>query len=136
MINNINFSYDLLVGLDVIHQFKLIQDKKLNFYQKVDKKKELISLREIIEKKEEIKQNKFEINYNENISTETFEADLSHLELKKRNKIKELIAHNNSIIATNKYDVGRVQDFEAQIRLSEYKYISKKAYRMSRSKRN
>lgn len=36
VIRNNNFSYDLLLGLDAIKKFRLLQDESLNIYQKLD----------------------------------------------------------------------------------------------------
>lgn len=42
VVKNNNFSYDLLLGLNVIKQFKLIQDEKLRIFQRTEGKLEEI----------------------------------------------------------------------------------------------
>lgn len=56
---------------------------------------------------------------------------LKHLNTEKRKKLIEVITNNETIFAINKYDVGKVMNHEAQIKLLENRYISKKPYRCS-----
>jgi len=58
-----------------------------------------------------------------------FEPDLQHLNENNKKIIVKLIKNYKSIFAKNKYDVGIVKQEEAQIKLTEDRYISKKPYR-------
>lgn len=45
--------------------------------------------------------------------------------------IQDIIKKNNDIFAKSKFDIGEIKGYEASIKLTEYKYISKKPYRCS-----
>lgn len=51
VVKNNNFSYELLLGLDAIKKFKLIQDENLDIFQKVDNKKEKLTQNNNVTKK-------------------------------------------------------------------------------------
>jgi len=123
VIKNNNFSYDLILGLDAIKKFKLTQDENLNILQKINEKEsELIRC-------QENENNVIQINHNEYKEGCYLKPDLQHLDENNRILILELIEKYKAIFAKNKYDVGRVKQEEAQIKLMENRYISKKPYR-------
>jgi hypothetical protein len=131
-----NFKYDLLLGLDTVKTFKLRQDENLKITQapvensiqtepakkiKTNKKKE--------NKGELLSQN--QINWNEAIPIETFQAKVDHLDGEKQKVIYKIIDKYDTIFAKDQYDVGTVSEHEAHITLSEMKYTAKKPYRCS-----
>ena len=131
VIKNGKFSYDILLGLDVIKKFHLLQDDNLNIFQRLHNGK----IEKIIDYKDEISINKKEerptrINFSET------QLELNHLDAEKKEQLQLLIKKNTSSFAENKYDIGQVKDHEAHIKLLENKYISRKPYRCSISDQN
>lgn len=133
-----DFTYDVLIGLDIIRAFGLCQNHNLEISQYIEKnynKTDNIKINEIKNNNNNtdypIRDNNIEVNYNEMIPIENFEANLDHLDNDKKREINKIINEFGSIFAKDKYDIGRVQNYEAQIRLSENKYIKKKPYRCS-----
>lgn len=122
------FDYDLLLGLDAIKRFKLIQDDQLKLWQREATGK-IRRLAEVNKKSEEAPVRS--VNFNEYISVAEYEANLDHLDKLKKKRIKKLIDRHLSIFAKNKFDIGTVSEHEAQIRLTEMKYPAKKPYRTS-----
>ena len=129
VIKNKKFAYDLLLGIDAIRQFRLLQDDKLRIFQRVAGKR--------IERVQtaNAKPNKSDqvrvVNFNEYISVSDFEANLDHLPPDKKKRVLELIKKHEAVFARNKYDIGTVEKHEAQIRLTEKKFVGKKPYRTS-----
>lgn len=126
-----NFAYDLLLGLDAITKFKLIQDDKLNILQRTSSNQI-----KLIQERKELEHGRNVVNFSEQageyVGVEQYiEANLQHLPEDKKASISELIRQNEDIFAKNKFDVGRVKNHEAQIQLSEYRYVAKKPYRCS-----
>lgn len=125
---------DLLIGLDIIKQFRLILDENFQISQI---KEDLIRIKEPhIQKKinkvhenEEIEEVK--INFNEHVNENEFKSNLAHLDGEKKYKIEKLIEKYNNVFAKNKYDVGTVTDYEARIDLLIDKYCCKRPYRCS-----
>lgn len=137
VVKNNNFSYELLLGLDAIKKFKLIQDENLDIFQKVDNKKEKLTQNNNVTEK--LSENSSNNNIKEK---ETFftimdtprEDDsklIQHLDEVKRNNINSLINKYKLIFAKSKYDVGKAKEVEAEIKLVEDKYVIKKPYRAS-----
>lgn len=122
VVDDENFGYDILLGLDSIKNFCLKQEYDLKIYQREERISKMDSS---IENKEYL------VNFNEGIPTEQFDAKLEHLSGEKRKKLRLLIDKYESIFAKNKFDVGKVKDHEAQIKLVERRFISKKPYRCS-----
>ena len=123
------FAYDLLLGLDAITKFKLIQDEKLNIHQRVGEHEPLPITQRKTETGPEDIQNELTVNFNEYLNVDQFEANLQHLDANKKTAISELIGRFEDIFARNKFDVGRVKNHEAQIQMTEYRYVAKKPYR-------
>lgn len=122
IIKNDNFSYDILLGLDVIKKFHLIQDDQLKILQKMN------------DGTIEIIRNKTKIIDNcriENIKMTEIQEKLNHLDKQKSRRLNKLIEENSKGFAKNKFDVGKVNNHETHIKLLENKYISKKPYRCS-----
>lgn len=122
---NGSFTYDMILGLDAIQKFKLIQDDNLRISQRLKNGKiEFIS--ELCPLAHQCS-----VNFNEFINTDEFTGKLDHLDSTKSKVLEKLINRYGHIFAKNKYDIGQVSNHEAQIKLKEYKYIAKKPYRCS-----
>ena len=122
------FDYDLLLGVDAIKKFRLIQDDNLKLWQReaTGRIRQLSAVNAGGERPPVRS-----INFNEYINVSEYEANLDHLDKEKKKKIKKLIERHQTIFATNKFDIGTVSEHEAQIRLTEMKYPAKKPYRTS-----
>lgn len=148
VIDDDNFDYDFLVGLDCIQNFHLTQNENLNITQNVlsnnnkdyikNKEKQPISTKEIpgssgsdIGNKQEKINNEYKINFNENMLINNFEISVNNLDDKKKTVIDKLICKYNSVFAKDKYDIGTVKGYEAHIDLLVDKYCSKRPYRCS-----
>lgn len=140
IIDNVNFNYDFLIGLDCIQKFKLIQNDKLEIeqnYLNSDYKKEKSIIPNTMGKTEKIcssqvnENQKFDlkINFNEDIEINNFEATINDLDEKMKIKLENLINKYSTIFAKDKFDVGTVKDYEARIDLQIDKYCNKKPYR-------
>ena len=124
-----SFKYDFLIGLDIIKEFKLIQDENLKIRQKSQEK--VIEQELHLTKEHPDKKNLNFINFNENIKENEFLMDMSHLNSQQKSEINELIDKYKSSFAKDKYDIGTVKDYEAHIDLLVDKYCSKRPYRCS-----
>lgn len=143
VIDNENFKFDFIIGLDMIKKFRLIQDENLNIAQKMEKintvyKKEGKTETEIPDDAEKTdKPNSsmknqeafYKINFNENVDITKFIAITKHLDIEKKNSIEKLIDKYKHTFAKNKYDIGTVKEYEAKIDLTINKYCSKRPYR-------
>lgn len=149
VVKNNEFNYDLLLGLDAIKKFRLIQDENLKIKQKIDNR--IIDIEDIIKKtetddhlnkeeligvknitKEIIKELPIirkSLESYEHLNIENLKKTLEHLNIDKKKQIIELFDKYQVCFATDKYDVGSIG--EAQIKLKENKYVSKKPYRCS-----
>ena len=128
IVNNESFNNDLIIGLDLIEKFKLIQDEKLRVTQKIPdftgkKIKNIDSINDNVKLE-------FKVNFNEHIE-ENFEISINHLDIQERSKIDEILDKYKSIFAKDKYDVGTVKDYEAHIDLTVEEYCSKRPYKCS-----
>ncbi|MCI4432150.1 MAG: retroviral-like aspartic protease [Nitrosopumilus sp.] len=104
VVKNNNFSYDLLLGLDAIKKFKLLQDESLNILQRF--KNKIIT----IEKRDQMNNNKNNtmLNSEQNLQNldnkisanmnDTFDANLNHIEEenKKKNLDNKISANMNA----------------------------------------
>lgn len=139
IIDEQNFKYEFLIGLDMIKKYKLIQNEDLQITQKLCLNKEGKS--KVEEISTEIKTNmelnsrenqntiKHRVNFNEHVKEEDFEINISNLNETQKSEILKLISKYESIFAQNKYDVGTVNGYEARIDLLVDKYCSKRPYR-------
>ncbi|CAB3244666.1 unnamed protein product [Arctia plantaginis] len=137
IIDDQNFKYEFLIGLDLIKTFKLIQTEDLKIIQKERKKYQIeekaksseitYTLRNNEENKEILKECK--VNFNEHIKEEDFKIKINHLDEKEKYEINKLVRKYGSIFAKDKYDVGTVHGYEARIDLLVEKYCSKRPYR-------
>lgn len=121
IVRNNNFTYDLILGLDVIRKLKLKQDENLRGTQKVsDKEEEIIS-----NKKEERKNNekRREINITEDMKADKFIDNLGHLDNSQKKEVFQLIEKDKEVFAKHKFDVGTRKLQEASIKLTENRYI-------------
>lgn len=144
MIDDENFDYDFLIGLDCIEQFHLTQNEKLQIKQIIDNlKKEkydnknghengtIIPDFTGIPSNETKSKNMFQINFNEHIDVSNFNIAINHLDIEEKTVIEELINKYKPLFAKDKYDIGTVQGYEAHIDLIIDKYCSKRPYRCS-----
>lgn len=150
VIDERNFDYDFLIGLDCIKEFQLTQDEDLIISQKEPEKDKTIAQERggtitedttnnnsgtndchKIEKNQTAKDAKYLVSFNENFEEINFSILINHLEHEKQSKINGLINENATIFAKDKYDIGTVSDFEAHIDLSVERYCSKRPYRCS-----
>lgn len=114
VLDNNDFDHDILIGLDLIKEFRLCQDENLNVFQKL---------------------NSGQFYYKSGkprpiINYLNLQADLSHLDNYKKCLIDKTINELfNRAFAKDKFDVGQVKDHEAQVKLTEHRYIYRKPYR-------
>ena len=155
VIDKRNYKYDLLLGLDLIRDFRLCQNSELQVFQASERNINGINkvitntivlhnnnMNENAKINEDItnttvlhnkKNNESEImiKWSEHIPVDKFNEKTLHLDANQRNKISELINRNASVFAKGQFDVGKVKGYEAHIQLMEDSYISKKPYRCS-----
>lgn len=130
IVNDENFKYDVLLGLDLIVSFYLNLNCKLHLYQTLpEEHKKKDNDENFVQKLDGLRD--VYVNYNEGIDVNNFEAKVDHLDSTKRREIENLIQKFNCIFARDKFDVGRVKDHEAHIQLFEHKFVSRKPYRCS-----
>lgn len=116
------FKYDLLLGLDSIRKFRLLQDEQLNIFQKI-----LNSVNPEVDTPEYI-----EINFNENLPTDTFQIDLNHIsDPEKKLSLLNIIEKYKHIFAKDKFDIGKVTSKEAEIKLIREEYVTARPYKCS-----
>lgn len=128
-----NFGYDILLGLDTIKNFSLKQDYDLKIYQK----RNLKNVEEKIENFETKVENQENlVNFNEGIPVEQFKAKLDHLSKERKRSIENLINKYETVFAKNKFDVGQVKDHEAYVKLLEHKFVAAISLLHTRSERN
>ncbi|CAI6344779.1 unnamed protein product [Macrosiphum euphorbiae] len=118
-----NFKYDFLIGLDIIKKFKLIQNEHLKITQNNN-----LNQKNKIEKKKKTKIT--------DIKENNFQTKIDYLTNNQKHEINKLIEKNKSIFANDKYDIGTVREYEARIDLSVDKYCSKRPYRCSVEDKN
>jgi len=125
IIDEENFKYDFLIGLDMIKNFKLIQSENLIITQKNDNKIK----KDITNNKIKNNQENYTINFNEHIKENDFQMNIDHLTKNQKSEINKLIDKYKSVFAKDKYDIGTVKEYEARIDLLIDKYCSKRPYR-------
>ncbi|XP_060809930.1 putative nuclease HARBI1 [Amyelois transitella] len=110
VIDEENFDFDFLVGLDFIKEFSLVQDEKLNICQKIPQQECEIVSKETRKTDIDNKETKSEnsVNYNEDIRGEKFAIYINHLDYTKQAVIENLISCNKSVFAKDKYDIGKI----------------------------
>lgn len=114
VLDNVDFSHNFLVGLDLIKEFRLCQDENLNIFQKNSKKTYSI----VIDPKKSLF-----------VNTLQLQADLGHLDSRKSDRIRKIILKFNRAFAKDKFDVGCVSGHQAAVKLLEHRYIYRKPYR-------
>lgn len=117
---------DFIIGLDMIKEFKLIQNENLEIEQVKD-----IKLREINNITNDQVPRTYALSFNEHVKENEFEIRTEHLDKRKKGEIKKIIEKYKMIFAIDKYDIGTVKDYEARIDLLIDKYCSKRPYRCS-----
>lgn len=137
-----NFKYDFLIGLDLIQTFRLTQNEDLRITQKlnlnsentnklgkIDTGEEMGFKSEIINEHNIKTPEDYTINFNEHVKEDDFEMKINHLDERQKSEINDLVSTYKSVFAKNKYDVGTVNGYEARIDLLIDKYCSKRPYR-------
>jgi len=99
-----SFHDDILLGLDAIKDFKLCQDENLKIYQK--------------EKNEQ------------NFALKT-ECEAKNVNVINKNSIDKLVGKYKNLFTNDKFNVGKVEGYEATIKLTENRYIARKPYKCS-----
>ena len=143
------FKYQMLIGLDAIQKFKLIQDEKMKIFQK-----DLYEYQKKMNKDEEDLNDQYVNSVNKNqimeedanlIEINLIEDRLNNndlidelrmikLDVKDKEKIKEIInmlISERDVFAKDKFDVKQYQKSEAQIRLLSKKIIKVRPYKTS-----
>lgn len=141
VIDEESFEHDFLIGLDCIKKFNLIQNEKLEITQNLNSEIKQINEkipgftgnkiqdRQYYTDENKLINNKSEINFNEHVEIEKFNISVNHLDIQQQSKIDELIFKYKSLFAKDKYDVGSVKGYEAQIDLLVDSYCCKRPYR-------
>lgn len=131
ILENEEFDHDLILGLDTINNFRLTHNEDMKIIKQKKKKKEK-RINETIKKRKITNLPKqYEINFNEGIDINEFIAKTEHLPLDQRNQILALLNEYNTTFAKDKYDVGKVKNYEAFINLQVEQYCNKRPYRCS-----
>ena len=139
------FSYDLLLGLDNIAKFRLCQDENLKISQKPENENKNVELphensqksknenrkSELVHENEDITWNDAQINWSEYIPVNDFDMRTGHLDREQKKQIYDIVDQYGSLFAKDKYDIGNVRGHEAQIKLIEHTFVSRKPYRCS-----
>lgn len=138
------FKYGLLVGLDMIKEFRLCQDHNLNISQAPQEQSQpetifpmstdqndtfSMSTDHNISSMSTDPPHSHQINWNESIPYEMFEAKTAHLDSNRKKIVHDYVDKYSSVFAKHQYDVGTVTEHEAHIKLLENRYVAKKAYR-------
>lgn len=134
VVKNDNFSYDLLIGVDAIKNFKLIQDENMKIYQRTDSHNilDLKEDRSICDQMILTSNDIIEVNSNKNLNINEFKADLDHIENNdKKTIISQLIDKYKHMFAKDKFDIGKVRSKEAEIKLIRNEYVTSRPYKYS-----
>lgn len=119
------FSDDLLLGLDIIKSFKLRQDENLQISQNcavhLEEKNNSVCL-----------ESEFPVDNYKNTLSLTRNKDIDCFESIHMN-LEDIITKYDNVFAKEKFDTGTILGFEAQIKLTENKYIARKPYKCSYS---
>jgi len=123
IVDDENFEYDFLIGLDCIKEFRLTQNEDLIIKQE---KNNTVNISDLSGNSEEnIKQ----INFNEYCDINNFKISKKHLNWDQQQTIEKLVEKYEAVFAKDKYDIGMVKDYEAHIDLIVEKYCYKRLYR-------
>lgn len=138
IIDGEEFKYDFLIGLDIIKQFRLVQDENLKITQdkgkiKIGKENHPMEYDNKDNTSKEVKNeiNSRSINFNEHINEEEFKIRMKNLNTQQQSEIYKLIDTYKSTFAKDKYDIGTIREYEARIDLLVDKYCSKRPYKCS-----
>lgn len=136
VIKNENFKFQMLIGLDAIKKFKLLQDENLDIFQRQVNCNTYIRIEkcpQVVEMNTDFKMNL--------IKREEFVEKFVHMNVKEeeedshpltdqmKNQIKKLIDENINCFASDKYDVGRIKSGEAHVKLQVDRYVAQRPYR-------
>lgn len=96
-----NFSFDLILGLDVIKTFKLCQDENLNIFQLDEETNRIHRINET--KNEESK------NICNTISSSCLSKFLDHLSFENRIQLEKNLLNFANVFTNDKFDTGTVK---------------------------
>lgn len=128
-----NSHHQIILGLDLIKKFRLCQDHNLQISQFTEdiSVPTFNTIPTRSQPTSELTSEQIQLNWNEYMPIEKFNADAQHLDKEKRDKIYDLIDEFKSLFAKDKYDVGTFNKQQAHITLSENKFIARRPYRCS-----
>ena len=137
VIKSDKFKFELLIGLDAIRKFRLMQSENLevfqrdptaNTYLRINKPTKLIKMSES-SKVDLVERGEFVQSF-VNLCTSNDEND-HDLSAEQKKKLQSLVDENINCFATDKFDVGRVKSGEAHIRLMGDQIAAQRPYRCS-----
>lgn len=114
VLDNPDLDFKFLLGLDLIHKFSLGQDPDLKIYQRLSNNT--------------IYSEKCKSDF-PTVNIISSEANLSHLDFNKKSIVNELIIRHSDAFARDKFNVGKVRNHEAYVKLAEHEFVSRKPYR-------
>lgn len=125
VINDNNFAYDLLIGLDTIELFKLKQNEFLNIEQ-IYKNKTI----EIEKSSQNWSQNTVNYLVNKFEAEEIYDQlnQLSHLDKEDSDNVIKLLLNNRDLFAPDKYDVSTTSMARAEIKLIKNEVVALRPY--------
>ncbi len=112
--------YDFIIGLDLIPTFGLSLDHNLKLTQHISN----ITVNDFVNTTRSI--NTIWNNY---MTEESFNTKTSHLNVTRKEIIRNLIINNSSAFAKDAFDVGNVTKYNCLIVLEKDTYVAKKPYR-------
>lgn len=123
-----DFSYDLLLGLDAIKKFRLIQDENLNISQNIENIQKPVLSDSI-----DLKEKNIEINFNENVALmKVIQEKVTHIEDRyKKEEVLNLLMRFKNKFAHDKFDIEMVKSKEAEIRMIRDEYVNSRPYKCS-----
>lgn len=137
VIRSDKFKYQILIGLDAIRKFRLLQSENLEIFQRDCKTNTYIKINRPAESIKLSTSQK--MNYTErvefaehfvNLCTEGEDGE-HPLTPDKKKKLEDIINANIECFATDKFDVGKVRANEAHIRLLSNQIAAQRPYRCS-----
>lgn len=136
VVKNENFKYQMLIGLDAIMKFKLLQDENLdvlqkqiesNTYVKIEKAPSVIETD--AEGRMKLVNRKQFVQKFVNMNTIESKEEAHHLTNEMKKEIENLVDKYINCFASDKYDVGRIKSDQAHIKLTVDKYVAQRPYR-------
>ena len=141
----------MLLGVDAIKKFRLIQNENLKIFQRInsekatnlqedrsynDQKTPYIRSNDIqtstLDNVKELDNYLVESNLNKSINPYEFNVELQHIENEEqKGDILQLIKKYRHTFAKDKFDIGQVRSKEAEIKLLRNEYVTCRPYKCS-----